>query len=1052
MPLTIQKLNKQLDTLGSLIYENREPVADVKTIGNRFRFPEEADRDGNWMLFEKNGQWGGKDHYQWFRCSIRLAKHHQGRQVVFILETGREGWNAVNPQFLLFVNGSMRQGMDTNHTEFILTDKGVPGEVFTLDLAGWSGMEDSLCSFKSFTAVRNKPVFNLYHSLYTAVHLVGNMADTDTHKNRFIGILDECVNCIDFRVPHSELFSKSIRNAKTMLDSQLYRAYGNSSDITASCVGHTHIDVAWLWTTDHTREKAARSFSTVLELMERYSEFKFMSSQPQLYAYIKEDYPELFARIKERIIEGRWEAEGGMWVEADCNLISGESFARQFLYGKKFFKDEFGVDNKILWLPDVFGYSASMPQILKKCGIDFFMTTKISWNQFNRIPVDSFYWRGIDGTEVLTHFITMGDESVHLENNPYFSTYNGMLEPGPVIKGWRMYQHQEINRDILVSYGYGDGGGGVTEKMLEQSRRMASGLPGLPKIKHSHALSFFNKLKETLERSGEHPLWSGELYLEFHRGTYTSMARNKRDNRRCEYLMQDAEQLSVFTIPLGVVYPKELFRSCWRLLLLNQFHDILPGSSIEEVYFQTAEDYKKLQLTGAEIREGSLDILAASADCNTGDLLFYNPLDTIRDDAICFESAEPATMITNTRTGEYSVVQSLGSDRYIAHIKGIPPIGYQVYSISGQPENTKRQSDNYLSVSREEMENRFYKIEFDKNGEISSLYDKVCRRELIPPGETANQLQAFEDKPLGNDNWDIDIFFPDKLWNVRDIISISTVENGPVRGSLRIERNFLSSRIVQYVSIYSETPRIDFKTFIDWKESDILLKAAFPVDITTDKATFDIQFGNVERDTHNNTSWQKAQFEVSAHKWADLSEDDYGAALLNDSKYGYDVKNGCLRLTLLKSGTYPNPRADKEKHQFTYSFLPHKGDWRTGGVEKQASFINRPVYTKQIMKKGSSLLPSGISLFSCDVENVTIDTVKAAESGDGIILRIFESRRRRCNVTIRSYFPVESVRENNMLEEDFDGFVVLADVRTIKLSFRPYEIKTLRLKLKKQQL
>ena len=435
-----------------------------------------------------------------------------------------------------------------------------------------------------------------------------------------------------------------------------------------SCIGHTHIDVAWWWTVAQSREKAARSFATVLELMDEYPEYRFMSSQPVLYTFVKERYPELYEEIKRRAAEGRWEPEGGMWLEADCNLTSGESLVRQFLYGKRFFQEEFGVDSRVLWLPDVFGYSGALPQIMKKCGIDYFMTTKLSWNQFNKVPDDTLLWEGIDGTKVLTHLIsTLG---VGQSVDRFFTTYNGILHPDAIMGGWQRYQNKEMNHDILVAFGYGDGGGGPTREMLETGRRMEKGIRGIPKVRQESSLTYFTELSKRVKDSRRLHTWTGEFYFEYHRGTYTSMARNKRSNRKSELLLMDLELLAVLAEKRGAAYPAEDLERLWKMVLLNQFHDILPGSSIKEVYEVTKREYEQVAEEGGRLLKERKEAVAGAGDGVT----VFNTLGFTRRSLTVL----PDGVTSLTDKGEALPSQEIGGLRY--SLTGeIPSKGYSVY-------------------------------------------------------------------------------------------------------------------------------------------------------------------------------------------------------------------------------------------------------------------------------------------------------------------------------------------------------------------------------------
>jgi alpha-mannosidase len=814
-----------------------------------------------------------------------------------------------------------------------------------------------------------------------------------------------------------------VEEAKQFFHIKFYQNMCKESDVTVYSIGHTHIDVAWKWRVRQTREKVLRSFLTVLYLMDHYPEYKFMSSQPQLYYFLKERYPELYERLKEKVKEGRWEPEGGMWVEADCNLTSGESLVRQFLHGKRFFKEEFGVDNKILWLPDVFGYSGALPQIMKKCGIDYFMTTKLAWNQFNKIPFDTFEWKGIDGTKVLTHLITT--LGVGQSTDEFFTTYNGMLHPDAIMGGWKRYQNKDINNDILISYGYGDGGGGPTREMLETSIRMEKGIKGIPKVRQEFSGIYFKELEERVGQNKRLSVWEGELYFEYHRGTYTSMARNKRSNRKSELMLMDLELLSVLTRD-KLAYPFRELESMWKTVLLNQFHDILPGSSIKQVYEVTKEEYRQLKEKAERMILERLD----SFTCNGEGITIYNTLGFERNDIVALGECEAAAL--KDELGILYPVQQT-KDGAVAFIKNLPSKGSKTFELS----DTKAEIP--FSLKENCLVTPFYTVQFDENGLISSLYDKENDREVIRQGEKANLFRMYEDKPIYYDNWDIDIYYTEKSWNVTDVTRLEWTEIGAVSAVLEMERKVSQSLIKQKIIFYAASRRIDFCTYVDWKEHQHLLKVHFPVDIHTDEATFDVQFGNVTRKVHTNTSWDVARFESCGQKWMDLSEGHYGVSLLNDCKYGHSVKEGNMALTLIKSGIEPNPSTDQEEHFFIYSLYPHAENWRHSDTVWEAAKLNQPAYAVKGGMPGDSY-----SLASVDKKNIVLETIKCAEDGNGIILRMYECE----NAAVKGFVALNlegkyfKVEECNLLEEK------LADVETsengFRISVKPYEIKTYR--------
>ena len=867
----------------------------------------------------------------------------------------------------------------------------------------------------------------LYYDLAVPLQAFPRL-DADSKARRDLErVLNDAINLLDLRTPYNESFYATVAQAQEFLAKDLYTDLAGHDEVIASCIGHTHIDVAWWWTVAQTREKVCRSFATVLKLMEEYPNYKFMSSQPQLYYFLKQRYPELFEQIKARVAEGRWEPEGGMWVEADCNLTSGESLVRQFLYGKRFFQEEFGLDNRILWLPDVFGYSGALPQIMKKCGIDYFMTTKLAWNQFNKMPYDTFMWRGIDGTEILTHLVTT--LGVGQDEKDFFTTYNGILHPDAIIGGWHRYQQKDINNDILVCYGYGDGGGGPTRSMLETSARMEKGVEGLPKVRQAFARTYFDELKDRVSGNRRLPTWEGELYFEYHRGTLTSMARNKRSNRKAELHMMDLELLSVLAAA-QVAYPTEAIDRLWHGILINQFHDILPGSSIHEVYEVTKEEYAQME---AEIGSLCAERLTALTPAGSG-MTVYNTTGFGRNDVV--ELGECSAAALTDETGRVYPVQQTENGA-VAFLADLPSKGRKTFAVADKAEQASRFA---LSEDGHTLETPFYTVRFDEQGGIAGLFDKENRREVLQVGKTANLLRVFEDKPIYYDNWDIDIYYTEKFWDVTDLRSFTWTEQGPVRATLHIEREFSNSTISQDIHFYADIRRIDFVTTVDWHEHQHLLKVQFPLNVHTDEATFEVQYGNLTRKTHTNTSWDKARFESCGQKWADLSEGHYGVSLLNDCKYGHSVKDSCISLTLIKSGIEPNPTTDQEVHHFTYALYPHAETWRAAGTVREAFFLNQPALAVAGGEPGEAF-----SLAVCDAPNVVVETIKQAEDGDGVIVRMYESENALTDTVLHWGRPVTEAVSCDCMEQP-DGEPVSLEDGGIRFTIKPYEIKTLRIR------
>ena len=1045
-----ERVNKICEDLGALTVVQSVSIPEFQMKPGFFLTPAQADADSTpWQKFNAASDiWPGPDAHYWFRAEVVVPESFDKKPLWFNFVTQVTFWDAVNPQFLLFVNGEITQGLDTNHQEVKITDCAKAGDRYVIDLQAYTGRDNdhnkgstanlrlSGCMMEVDAAVQA-----CYYNLNVPNRIVSRLDKNNQSRIKLQLALEKAINLLDLRVPYSKEFYDSIDACNAFLKEEIYTNLAGSDEVIATCIGHTHIDVAWWWTVSQSREKVVRSFSTVLKLMEEYPDYKFMSSQPQLYQFVKERYPELFEKIKARVAEGRWEPEGGMWVEADCNVTSGESLVRQFLHGKQFFRNEFGKENKILWLPDVFGYSAALPQIMKKSGIEYFMTTKIAWNQFNKLPVDTFWWKGIDGSEIFTHLITTQDE--HQPEDSFYTTYNGQLDPVCLMRGWERYQHKDLNNDILVCYGFGDGGGGPTRKMVETGVRMEAGITGSPKVRMEKSETYFKELYARVANNKDLPKWVGELYLEYHRGTYTSMARNKRSNRKCELLWQDVEFFSILASILGVPYDAKEIHDSWETILLNQFHDILPGSSIKEVYEVTKVEYEALEKRGHELIEEKLAAIAGAINAKKDDLVVFNTLSFDRSDDITV-SAEGYENVTSFKLpcGCTVPVQRTTDGKLVFSNVTIPAKGYKVLAPCTDP--IKPEAKTVIHTLND-IETPYYRIQLNNARQFVSIFDKEANREVLRKGGLGNVLRVYEDKPIYYDNWDIEIYYTQKSWVVDDLLSSEWIENGPVRLVLRNKYKFCDSIIDQDIIFYTNSRRIDFKTHVDWKQHQLLLKTEFEVDVNANEATYDIQFGSLKRPAHKNTSWDGAKFEVCGHKWADLSEGGYGVSILNDCKYGHDIHDGKMTLTLIKSGIVPNPTTDQEEHWFTYAILPHEGDYNEAFVQHEAYCLNVPAYVFRMTKDGDESLPFA-SLFTVDAPNVIAETVKRAEDGSGVIVRMYEDHNRRTQVTMNWNVPVARMVECDLIENEIGTPVENTD--SLSFEIKPFEIKTFKVTLK----
>ncbi|REE86470.1 alpha-mannosidase [Paenibacillus taihuensis] len=827
-------------------------------------------------------------------------------------------------------------------------------------------------------------------------------------------------------------------------------------------VGQSHIDIAWLWPVRETVRKVSRTFSTMTSLMEEYPDFVYSQSQPLLYAWVKERDPALYAKIKRAVAENRWELVGGMWIEPDLNIPSGESLVRQLLHGQLFYSEEFGKRATIEWLPDTFGYSASLPQLLKLAGMDYFMTTKLNWNDTNKFPHELFRWVGIDGTAIVS-YLNHG--------------VNEHTRPKDVKEHWEAYRQKDKLGELMLLYGHGDGGGGVTREMVEFVHR-SDLMPGLPVSNFSTAGAFFDSVSQVAE---ELPEWHGDLYLELHRGTLTTHGRNKRYNRKAEVLYRDAEIWSTFarlyagasddvTAAAAAAAAVKSLEKGWKLMLLNQFHDIIPGTAITESYVTSAAEYEEVFAIGKQELNRALRTIAgqvvagagvgADTDAGAGEgtpYVVFNSLGWERDETVLIDGdLELAGMRAYDEAGNL-----LGSD-WIAGaegvkpalavaVKGIPAFGYKTVWLRLASEQREAGVAGSIGAHREQdlsaWETPHYKLEFNERGEITRMYDKAAEREVLPEGSKANELQFFHDRPLYWDAWDIDPKYEQHRAGAAELVERKVIVSGEALDILRFEWRLNESRITQDLVLYHGEKRIDFKTRVQWHEDHKLLKVAFPVDVLATKATYEIPFGALERPTHRNTSWEQAQYEVCSHRWADVSEGSYGVSLLNDCKYGYDIKDSVLRLSLLRAPKWPDAAADQGEHEFTYSLLPHAGDWRAADVVRRAAELNSPAVAvaagASAARAGGGLSSAGQTLLQLDSRSVILDTVKQEERGTGMILRFYESTGSRDRITLR--LPASAKRASivNLLEDELEPCSISAD-GTITLSFKPFEIKSVK--------
>ncbi|TPX37190.1 hypothetical protein SmJEL517_g00997 [Synchytrium microbalum] len=781
--------------------------------------------------------------------------------------------------------------------------------------------------------------------------------------------------------------------------------------------------------------------------MDDYPEYKFTCSQAQQFEWIETLYPSLFERIKAKVRSGNFVPIGGTWVEMDCNIPSGEAMVRQFLYGQRYFESRFGSRCTTFWLPDTFGYCSQLPQIIKGSGLKYFFTQKLSWNNINKFPHTTFWWKGLDETAVLTHFSPM-------------DTYNAQCTVKDVVFGVGNNKDKEYSTSSLMLFGNGDGGGGPLAPMIERTRRLAQ-IAGLPAtVKFSDANEFYEELNATSRDLVE---WKGELYFEFHRGTYTSQAHVKKNNRKGELLLRDVEILGALCVAQGIQsysYPKGELDRLWKLLLLNQFHDVLPGSSIEMAYDDVMKFYADVMTSGNSLRKEAMKSLGSPmVGQGAHRVTVFNGTSWTRRGEVAELESSRIPSDLKEKVLQYSVegfyalffVDDIPSYSFKSFELDYLPTGFVPVSVSTSTADVFTMSDgDYVTVqggpqSVTVLENAFVRATIDAHGRIVSFFDIVNGRELIPKGSLGNAFKIFDDQCLFWDAWDVEVYHLEKGWDA-GVGTIRVVENGPLRAVLAVEHQITeTSKLVQRIILNASSGRLDFDTYVSWNENRKILKVEFPMDIVCDTATYETQFGFIQRPTHYNTSWDLAKFEVCGHKFADLSEFGYGAALLNDCKYGYSVHKNIMRLSLLRAPKAPDAHCDLGEHVFKYALYPHKGTFMESDVVQAGYEFNVPLYISVASPKSTGIQ----QYFSVDSRHVVLDTIKVAEEPRtsvqaDLILRLYEAYGGRGRVTISSLFSIKEARFCNMLE-DMEGVVERDASGALLVDMAPFKVVTVRL-------
>lgn len=996
----------------------RTNLADTaEVVGNQFR-ASAAETETYWMTTE-----------------IEVPAGFEGEPVWLVAKT--------NAEALVYVDRYPWQGLDENRSQVLLEASGRVGQRHRVDIMVFSGRDRRDKSLTAELVKIDEPIASFRNDLRTVLGVARTLPPESTTAIHLWESLSSCMNVIDFR--HGERID--VTAAAELLRSHVQRLRAgrhDTPDIDVYMVGNSHIDVTWLWTLAETRQKMGRTTATALRYMEQMPAYRFSQSQAQLYDFLREDFPQLFEQVQRRVREGRWEITGAAWVEPDCNIAGGEALVRQILYGQKFWREHFGLESNILWLPDTFGYAWALPQILRKSGISAFATQKLTWNDTNTFPHAHFFWEGMDGTRVRCTFPPV---------------YVSRTYPEEIMGFYGKHPSKDVVPAMLYPYGYGDGGGGPVPEDVEIGMRLSE-MPGFPRCHFSKVEDAVRSINDRADEIAATfgrtiPIWRGELYFEYHRGTLTSNARTKRYNRRCEMKLREAEIWSTLAaIGAGSPYPADQLGQSWKKMLLNQFHDILPGTSIPEVYPEAYAGYEECLREAEAVCVDALQALTEdSSDDDTFSVVNSLAWDVCDYVEVVVGASSPFRIVDDSGDEvpyQFVGVSESGTNR-IGIEATVPALGRTTYRVSeGAPT-----SHHAISGTADTLENDRLSVRLDDCGQIVSIYDRHLEREWL--AGPANVFQTFDDRPNNWEAWDINDWYQDAPLDLFSLEEQRLEEAGPVRTVIRLAFSTDSgSRIEQDIIMYRTIPRIDFDTRIDWREKRVLLKVAFPLAVRAANATHEIQYGSIERPVHQNTTWDSARFEVCAHKWSDLSEANGGVSLLNDCKYGHDVRDNVMRISLLRNPVHPDARcptpsylfpdqesevvfSDTGQHRVRYAFYPHEGDWRNGTVQ-QAYSLNSPLRIVE------GAVPA-IGAWRVSDSSVVIEALKQSEDGEAYMLRVFESHGGRKKVSIDFPFEIASASPVDLMERpyDEDGAVELSSPRTVMFDLKPFEIRTLRI-------
>jgi len=1017
----------KIESLKPWIWSDIEPV-DTWEI-RQFHYTNHCERnwvDNEWNPLRVGETWGGDDMSAMFRCSAKVPERFKGKKVVFKLYFSGDN--------LLYINGMPYHGLDPFRDTIPLESCATGQEEYNFEAEGyikWHYGESKIKPFDvSHFAVEDSELNAAFWDLMAAYFVMISENAVEPAVREFLKEgLTKAIAPIDQNINSFQAIKAAALEAQRIVRKEIYdTTIFRNSGLLHLC-GHSHLDLVYLWPYSEFLRKIGRTHSTSLRLLEEYPDYIFSQSQPLLYKEMKRLYPDMYRQVQERVKEGRWEAIGAFWVEPDCNLISGEAFVRQIMIGKRFLKEEFGVVPETAWIPDVFGNAWTMPQILVKSGLKNFVTHKMAiWNDTNKWDKSVFWWQGPDGSRI---FATVPP-----------SHFIGTMDPAHMKAHWDDFTAKETVGESLYTYGWGDGGGGPDTLMLECASRYKD-FPGLPKTKMTTIESALESMRtKTIAAGSKIPVHNDELYLEEHRGVYTTKGKLKKLNRYCENLYRKAEIFSSFS---ELPYPQEELNSGWEDLLTNQFHDSLPGTHLTSVYDDILEVYDRVMETGQTVLSNARNSIISSinTDGEGQALVLFNNQPYSRNSLVKCPMEEQILRLLNNEGKEipHQFITDLetGQTCLIFYGENLPSLGYTVYRCVEDQSSLDAASS--LIASKTSLENDYLKVEINPMGELISLYDKIDGRECLNE-EGGNLFRVFEDVPGQYDAWDIVPFYEDYEFPLEQKAQIEITDVGPLYAAIKVTRNILSSQLVQKIILARDSKRVDFETWIDWKETHKMLKTRFYTNIVSRHATYDIPFGNIERSCYANNSYDEAKFEVSAHTWMDMSQGDYGISLLNDCKYGHQAKENMIGLTLLRSPKNPDPQSDMEEHSFTYSLYPHSGDWRKAETHFEALELNDPIDVIPAENIEGDLATNH-TFMNMVAPGVTLEAIKKAEDSDDLIIRIVERYGSRTKGKIIFDRPLKKIAECDLMEQNSEP--LKAEGNVLNFIINPYEIKTYRI-------